>query len=321
MSRLLCVFALLATAFVGSPVYAQDYVYRDGFYWLNGNAYQRTLVSVPGSYYCSHGCWYQYPSSSYYTYTQVAVVTQQTEVPKYEKGWQTAIANAAAAKADYAAFQKALTTVFPEYTTGVTASANVYTGGQTAYGYVPYTYQTVKEAYGSLDINQLYQAAARLASSAQQYGSQATSEHAGLVQQAGDNAAHVAEIHAKKEAILALARAIAPEPSTKTTTTVQSGTIQDASGVQNVQVPVPADPAFVANVISPNCASCHSATTPGGPKAKLDLTKWSTLSEETKDEARRRILLPVTDKDHMPPAKNGQAVVVSPKHAREFLLH
>ena len=298
--RRIVLLSLLTLGIASMPANANDYVFRDGFYWLNGNAFTRTLVSVPGTpYYDYCGRYCLSASRSYYTYTQVPVAVKKQATPvQYGDNWKSEIAKAAAAKEDHAAFQKALTTVFPQQVSAQTVqSDSTYLGGSTAYGYLPYTYQTVKQAYGELDLNQLYQAAARLAQSSQQYSSEATSNHAGLVQSAGDQAARVAEINAKRDAVVAMAKSIEPQASSTTTTTVQGYAKAESSSSSTVG-PV-MDRLSLA--LNNNCLECHA-----GNKAKgnLDLTNWKALTEVQKNEIHRRILLPKTDPKHMPQGKD-----------------
>lgn len=324
--RIVALISFLICVVWSLPARADDYTYRDGFYWSGGNAFTRTLVSSPVSYSYYNGCYHQYPSTSYYTYAQVPVATAyktpEVKVPKYSADWKTEVVKAAEQRDDIAAFNKAMAALFPNYNGTNYAHAEAYSSGQTVYGYTPYSYQTVKEAYGQLDINQLYQAAARLASSAQQFGSQATSEHAGLVQSAGDQFARVEEIRAKAQAVAAFARSIDAQPSTKTTTTVNGLTPTPVTVQSNyVQQSTAQDDtaAFVANVIGPNCSRCHSGAS---AKAHLDLTQWAALSATQKDSILQRVLSNDATK-RMPPPKNadGTANPLTPNDLGQILIH
>lgn len=319
-------FCLLSLA--GLPAQANDgsYVFRDGFYWQGASAFTRTLVSVPGSYYYSNGCCYQYPSTSYYSYTAIPVATYVTPAPPapatpaYGDGWKTEVLKYAAKRDDIALYQYTLKALGINYASPPVVdggfSASQYSGGNTLYGY---SYNSVKDSYGSLDVNTLYQAAARLAQGAQQYGSQATTEHAGLVQQAGDNQARVAEIFARSKAASDVFRATEPQASSKVTTSITGNGSSPAVANAIAANLASADdtPSFVLNVATPLCGACHT-----GPKAKggFDVSQWTTLSAKQKEIIGDRILTTDPNK-RMPRLTDGTAGSLNTAQLRAFLSH
>lgn len=329
MRYVLVLGTLLVGGVLSMPARANDgaYVYRDGFYWSGANAYTRTLVTTPGSYYYSHGCYYQYPSTSYYSYTQmpVATKTEYQSVPAYQDGWKSEVLKYAAKKDDLAAYAATLKALGISYAPSyVAADATAfYQGGQTAYGY---TYQSVKQAYGELDLNQLYQAAARLAQSSQQYGAEATANHASLVQDAGDNQGRIAEINARFQAMDKLTARIKElldgPPSTKTTTTIQSNQpitpVPVTTNVEQVQAAIASSDPFVKNFAMPYCGKCHSGN---NVKGNLNVAQWASFDAVKKASIKKRLKLPVTDKDHMPKADGGKASELPDEVLAQFLIH
>lgn len=141
--------------------------------------------------------------------------------------------------------------------------------GNTAYGY---TFNSLAQAYGSTDMNVLYQQASRLAQGAQQLGGQATTDFQGLVQAAGLNQARVAEILARGASASQVLKATEPQQSAS----VQQTIIGNGGGVQqpNVvgpQLPQQQDQAvvqqaqqFLQTIAVPQCGSCHGANNPKG---------------------------------------------------------
>lgn len=327
--------AALACLIAASGVHAQDYVYRSGFYWLNGNAYNRTLISTPGSYYYGrNGCVYQYPSVSSYSYTPVPTpsVTNNITVnppatPKYTPDWKIDVLKYKTAKDDQDAFLAALRALGingqdPPAQGGATAAvtSQFYTGGNSLYGY---TYNSMKEAYGQLDVNALYQAAARLAQGAQQYGSEATSNHAALVQQAGDNQARIAEITAQASASALKLKALEPLPSTKTVTTITGTSSQPVipqgvtTAVANVNAPQDMK-GFVARISDTNsCGACHTGA---NPKGGLDISKWETFTPARRWAIIGRLVTEDPNK-RMPRLADGTPGALSKNDLLDFMTH
>lgn len=128
--------------------------------------------------------------------------------------------------------------------------------GNTQYGY---SAQTVLQAYGVLDLNSLYLAASQLTRGAQQLGSQATTEFNGLVGQAGQNQARIAEILARATAAKQVLDSL---EQTKTTIVnsvnefgsgpqLQNGNWNGNGQQQNQQL---------AQVLQTKCAACHNSS-------------------------------------------------------------
>jgi mono/diheme cytochrome c family protein len=294
MKRLAIVIIAILLAI---PATAGEYTFSEGYWWQGSNAYTRTLVESPG-YYTYSGCYrYYYPGTSSYSYTfhHARAVptdwrTQLLELAKQRDKLVLAERRAALEQKYYLEAIGALgltgnfrvegygPAVGYGYG-GVNATANLYTGGNSVFGY---TYQTVKEAYGSTDMNSLYQQSARLTQGAQGLATQANTEFSSLVQQAGDNQARVAEILARAQAAALALQATAPSPSTRETTTV-TGT---ATGLAT-----DADAGTVwQKSAQARCAACHAgARIRGG----FDLNKFASLD----DAGRHKVWVRLTTAD------------------------
>jgi hypothetical protein len=174
--------------------------------------------------------------------------------------------------------------------TAAYGNANLGTFGANADALYGYSYNQLREAYGELNMNTLYQQAARNTQTAQALGGQAHTEFSGLVGQAGDNQARIAEILAKAQAAKIALDAANPQASSKTqtsTTIVGSTPAAPATGVAAAAATAGDDGAlFMRNVVSPRCLACHSG---GNLKGGLDLTGYLSFPPEKKDLVRERV--------------------------------
>lgn len=75
---------------------------------------------------------------------------------------------------------------------------------------------------------------------------------------------------------------------------------EESGGVKIASAPIQDRSADVAAIFKTNCTGCHNPTKLEG---KLDLTDLSKLDAKYEDKIVERLLLPVTDKQHMPPGK------------------
>jgi hypothetical protein len=341
---------------------SEGYTYHDGYWYYNNVPYTRsgTYYSTPGYYSCG----YYYPGTSYtkYSYTRyyppAATYPQQAAAVDYKSGdWRSKLLDIAKARDEYegqlrkAALEqlqymeavKALglqgnfnyqnyginPMAYGGYGYGNLNVGNYGINGNTAYGY---TFSQLAQSYGSTDLNVLYQQAASLAKGAQDLGGQATTQFGQLAEQAGGNAARVAEILAQgKAAADALANA-RPAPSTTTVTQVQGVTqqqqqVQQSGQQQGGQAAQAGTHARGVASLTPgqqkaaqSCIRCHSGD---APKGKFDVAAYfqgrydrqanlAVLGHVTSD--------PKQDASHMPRLDNGGAGTLPPDLILEFAL-
>ncbi len=112
-------------------------------------------------------------------------------------------------------------------------------------------------AYGNLDIAGLYLQASQLTRGAQQLGSQATTEFNGLVGQAGQNQARIAEILARATAAKQVLDSLEQARTTIVNSVNEYGSAppQNGNGYGNGQQ----QNQQLAQVLQNKCASCHNA--------------------------------------------------------------
>lgn len=306
------VLAVMACLFTVMPkVKAQsdnDYVYREGFYWYNDHAYTRELRTTPGAYYQSScGRYYQTQASSYYVYTRVPVAVKKEkvyypQVPEYTPDWKVQALKYAAQRDDYQTYLMTLQALgvqgqqyqFQQGTYNTYGSYNTPTyqpTGQTQYGY---TYQQIKEQYGTTDLNALYLQASGLTKNAQGLAGQAHSEFSSLVQVAADGQVRTAEAQARVAEVLARAHAARlvyestnPPASTRTTTTFR-GVYKPSPALRedsNTGGDIEKAKAFLVNVGIPACGQCH--TKEDGKKVKGDFEIVAYVNMPVEERARR----------------------------------
>lgn len=338
---LIVLIALFLFAFI-SPASANEYTYRDGYYWCGTQAYTRYWVSP--SYYYSCGRWIQY-AEGYWAYTPISVAVSTTITPadgysgavsklldvakqrdKYElQNRKLAVEHSAilqmvdalGLKGNFAISGYGQSLLYPGYGYPFTqTTANLGTYGANADSLYGYSYSQIQQAYGSTDMNTLYQQAARNTQSAQSLGAQANTEFSGLVSQAGDNQARVAEILAKAQAAKIALDAANPQ-SSKTTQTQVS--VTGTSAAPNTVSSAGDDSAlFLKNVAVPLCASCHSG---GTVKGGFDVTQYPSLPLDKKVIVWGRLF------DHdparrMPKGKDlGPGAPLTGEQLRQFVTH
>jgi hypothetical protein len=355
--------------------YAHDgYTYGNGYWYRQGYAYTRQKVYYPISYaYNACGYLVQQPSTYYYSYTQVDNAPPYVpSVPAYNPDWKTQLLELARQRdafegalrksdLDQRSYLEAIKALglsgnfyWPNYG-GYGASYgymghNYYNHGYGYnYGYVPpvvqgnttygYSVNTVKELYGSTDLNALYQQSARLTQGAQTLANQANSDFAGLVGQAGTNAGRVAEILARAQAARTALEATQLPPGSKTTIT-ESGSIT-APGAPVAPMPVPgpktsvmpqgpmpkaddigdqarSDALFLKTIAMPRCGACHSGKV---TKGDLDITLYPSFDLERKKRVWVRLMTDNRDKLMPRNPDGGPGTPLSAQELQEFLSH
>ena len=324
--RLLLTLLATVSLFLAASSARAEYVFSNGYWWSGGAAYTRSSVVA----YDHRGCKYYR-----YQYAKANVISSQTEgwraklleLKANREKWQAGIQASANEHNEFieALRELGLDGNYYQTSIGVAAidrshpyaiqggySGQAYTQlaapqGATLYGYVPSSF-TVADVYGNVDLGGLYNAAIRLASDSNSYGSKATSGAMTLVDQLGDRAASlmdraiaVEETRAKaagiaqvsqslSQAIKAEARAYVatahggsgqpPEPDGEKQAAIQNGTLST-----------------IADVLTYRCVRCHK---PGGKAEQFDLSNLDAIGPE--DAA--NVLARVTTNDpakRMPP--------------------
>lgn len=353
---MLTIFSLSnAGEYVDGYTTPAGYVYRGGLWWLNGQAYTRTLFSTPA---CYNGCNYT-PASSYYNYYSVNLPNSTPTAPALpsykDPGWRGKLLDIAAARDkregeirsgafEQAYFLDAVSAlglqgnfrwngyggVPPYFQQGGAA-----VGGQGAYGYqmtgqlynfgananTQYgaSFNSIASVYGDNNTAQLFQQAAQLAQQAQKLGGDATGSFHSLVGQEGGNRAKVAEILAKGQQAQQILDALRAAPSTET-----KGFNFKISPVGIQAVDAGVDPTvkqklstdFTA-LINNKCAKCHSGD---NVKANFDITKWSSFSPDDRNKIMDRL---TTDdpKKLMPRGDDGVGHRLLGDELKLFLLN
>lgn len=312
---LAAIAALVFGLFTLSSLKADDFTFRDGFWWSGGVAYTRTQVWNPITYTRGYnGYLYANPQTYYWSYIRVPVIVKKVQLPaKAPVGWRTQLLELAKQRDAYegkmrllAVDQKAYIDSIAAlgltgnykwegYGTGVPGySQSLYSSRSTSYGasgltQYGYSVKSVREMYGETNLNTLYQQSARLTAGAQALAGKANSEFSGLVGAAGDNAARIAEILAQAEAAERALKAARLAPSTKETTTITG------SGTSTLPPPKPVEEDlaiasatdFLKTVGIPRCASCHSGN---NIKGGFDILKYPTMTDEAKSKVWERLI-------------------------------
>lgn len=334
MRRFLMILLAVASLLVVLPEAKAEYIFSQGYWWSGGQAYSRARVY----YYDSCGCrryrWSYYPSKQYSKATTISSSTEGwrdklIELKASREKWQSQIEASANEHNEFIETARELGLNGEYYQTSVGVAridrSNPYAinggggmgyggysqrtaeQGSTHFGYAPSSF-TVADVYGNVDLGGLYNAAIRLASDSNQYGSKATSGAMTLVDQLGDRAASLMDraiavketeakaagiahlSHSLSQAIKAEARAYIashqggsgqpPEPNPALQEAIQNGTLSD-----------------VGAIITHRCVRCHQ---PGGEAEHFDLTDLESLD----DPGVAKILARVNSSDpkkQMPP--------------------
>ena len=287
------------------PTY--NYNYQPSYGYGNTNYYD-------GGYHYHNAGYYQgtYYPAGYYAWQNNGWVAQQnyTQTPP---NWKAQIVEIAKQREENKEFQDALKSLGISNLSGPGgygrySNNNAYLGtyganGSTVYGY---SYSTVKDLYGSTDLNTLFQQAQRLAQNAQALGGQATQDFQQAVSLEGNNRSRVAEILARGQAATQALSAAQGSGSTTTQTTtnfrIEPGKQPQVQGqIEQQQQPgaaranVQISPEF-AGLASQKCLKCH-----GGEKTegKFDVREYPAMSP--KDKQRVWSVLLTSDKEHRMP--------------------
>ncbi len=352
LSFLLCFAAFaVATEARADETYADGYttpsgyVYQSGLWYYGAQPYTRTLYSRPAYYV---GCNY-YPASYYYAYYPAPVTKITPQTPN------ALVALVGLAKQrdrlvlEGQNFVEAVKILGLEgnlrianYATHYSPGSyfnNQFLGHHGVSGNTLYAANTVRasaDIYGATNLDTLYQSMFRTTDHLIQAGSQGATQVAGITSQVTAGAATVAEINAKRDAlvaaIVASGQAVRPESRATITTTgttvapVQPAPAQpppspNGNGVQGPLTAQPRrTPEALVKVATEKCVGCHA-----GEKIKgnFDVTKWITMSPEAKAKAWERLMTQDASKmmprDPEDETKPGQRL--TPEEMRAFLLN
>lgn len=280
------------------PTYGYNTPFYDGNYHYHNAGYYKGTYYPAGNYAWRNGGWVAQPS-----YNQTP------------PNWKSQLLELAKAREEYKEFNDALksmgltgtTSGFsqPNFSNYTNANANLGTygaNGSTIYGY---SYSTVKDLYGSTDLNTLFQQAQRLAQNAQTLGSQATQDFQTAVSQEGNNRSRVAEILAKGQAASQALQSAQGNGITTTSTTtqfkidngkqIQSTTnqtvprqqqTQAASATQQGQARITPEFAQLATI---KCLKCHGADK-NKIEGKFDVRNYPDMSVSDKEKVWQRLM-------------------------------
>jgi len=247
---------------------------------------------------------YNYPTyyPTYYPPVYVAppvAVLPAIAIPAYSADWKVEVARYYAAKADHAAYLQAIGAGGLAYGGNSLQYGNFGFQGSTLYGYS--VNQVANDYYGSLDLNTLFQQAARHTDNAAALHQQGMTGFSELVGQASAGASRVAEIQA-------IGKVIRENLNPPKKTTFQ-GKIDYGTAPPVVSPPPVATGSFVEAfmpVVRADCAACH-----GGPKGEKNKTNFNVedlpkFNAEQKAIVLNRIFTH-DDKSRMPRNPDGSA--------------
>lgn len=333
---LLVLLLLLSAAPLAS---ATEYTYSRGYYWNAGKAYTRSRYQQPGYYngYSYVQPYYFYTYNEAYDVPATPTYTPPTP-PAYAPGWKEKMVELAKSKDDLAAYQQALTALGYRYIPS--APGLVYGGGyststystfgaqgQTVYGYPAYSVNALKDPYSTLDLNIPFQQSARLVQNMQTLTGQGMTDLSDRISEVNAGITRVAEANAVGRAAAAALLAARPAPSATTRTTVTSSSAATSTGgsVGSSTATGTAAPAtmlttdataFLRDVGTPLCATCHSGAT---KKGSFDITAYPNLPIEQKRIVWARLI--TAEKGKRMPPDDGQHQAVNVQQLAAFLAN
>lgn len=310
--------ATVAT-FANGYTSTDGYVFQNGYWTWGGKAYTRVLAYGPGYY--AYGCYHQ--GSPYYSYNYSHDLAPA--VSYKDADWRSKLLDIAKQRDAHegdirkSAFEQkyfldgvqalGLTGNFNwqgygaapplasgSYNVGGYNLGTYGANGNTLYGY---TYQSVANLYGDTNLNQLYQQAGRFVDKAQSLAGQAVTEHTNLAGQAGENAAKVAEILAKGQAVQQYLQSLQQPSARLETKTYSFKVAPDAEGklqVQKLDGPVAVGSGMTWATSAAKCMKCHLEKNKEGG---FDVRTYVDMTPEQKAVVIRRLTTDDPAK-HMP---------------------
>lgn len=287
LATVILIFAL------ASPVQAGDWVYRDGYWWAGTQAYSVTKDR--------YGCW---------VYTKVQTLPAATD-PDWRSKLTQIIANKAAweekakaSAAEHAEWMEAMRAVGYSPAKQVSAYSEriVYPASR---GSVYGTIET-QNYYNPTNLDVQWNQADRHVDKAQDLANSAVQGFRETLREAS-----VQESTAKERVAAIYAKAALLKAADTPELTTRRVVIGTTEGSANVTIPDPkprpadADDDALTKLIEAKCVKCHNAQNPSG---KIDMTKFFSFDEATRDKVRTAVTNPDPDK-RMPLKKNGDMYV------------
>lgn len=333
MFRWLLAFTLL----LGLLVVAVDDAQASGWVWRLNNSnglYIKTNGTVNDGFWYRR-CWH----NGGWTYRQLNRIAPATSYAGYgEERWREKLLDIAAnrdrsetaAKASALEHSEFIDTVrllglegnfrwqgygySPAYSQGAVAAygagAEGYAGPYAQQGNTVYGYQQFASNYTQgqgVDLSALYNQAGRLASQAQEFAGQTTSDFSGLVDQANQGQAEVARTLAQTELVKTVLSQTRPAPAAPTFRTFSFRAQVGADGRMQMVDGGTSDVTLNAEqLISLKCATCHNAE---NPSKGLDLTSLARWTKDERDKWGPAIVAAVTNPDptHRMPLANDRS--------------
>jgi mono/diheme cytochrome c family protein len=299
---------------------AEGYTYRDGYWWLNGQAYTRARVQE-SYYYWHRNCRYL-AYRWVWAYTPVSGVTTTKVINPSEDGWRDKLLDIAKQRDQYEGRMRTSAVEHNEFVESVkllgmegnfrwngygyemayaqnpgaaiAAAQQAYSQFPTPQGNSVYGYRELADVYGNVDLGALYNQAMRLRE--QSYGneSKATSEVHGLVDGLGSNIAKIKEIEAKGQAAAAALSASAAKDRATVLREFWSTYDSRTKGAPSPATPSQGQPqaaqaGSLQGIIQQKCAACHNSEKKNGG---LDLSNLAQITEAQTNKILERIIHP-----------------------------
>lgn len=283
-----------------------NFIFRGGYYWRGGVAYNRVAYSC-------NGC-------AAYRYVAVSNVSNKVINNYPPKNWKVSVIESLDKQQDLAAYLQALQVLRGNY--GGNAQpygapsyqlSNAGVSGTTVYSYNGLNpAANVASFYGLLDVNQLLQAKARTTEQALEYGNQSEQALSGIAKQVTDAQAAIAIILADaqaKSAVLQAAKSQVTATQTYTTnppaasppvvTPAPNPNLPPLPGVP-LQKPPPMPPAEDPGAaalklsVEKNCLSCHNGVKKEGgfdlTKAQISDAEWAKVIERVHSKDPNKVM-------------------------------
>lgn len=306
---------------------AEGYTYRDGYWWLNGQAYTRTRVQEPYYYWYRHRQYTGYRWVWVYqpVYGTTATNTTVTVINPSEDGWRGKLLDIARQRDQYEGRMRTSALEHNEFIDSVKllgmegnfrwngygyemsyaqhpggallAAQQAYSQFPTQQGNTVYGYRELADVYGNVDLGALYNQAMRLRE--QSYGneSKATSEVHAMVDGLGSNIAKIKEIEAKGQAAAAALSASAAKDratvlrefwSTYDSRTKSPPSAPPAAGAgPPAASPQAAPGGSVTAIVQQKCVACHNSEKKNGG---LDLSNLAAVTQDQTQKILDRIV-------------------------------
>lgn len=292
--------AAILLIFVTSATFGNDWVYRDGYWWLNNQAYSVQKVRV-----YENGCWV-------YRWNYIPISTQNYALPSYkDAAWRDKLTEIVAAKERYQAAMNLSALEHAEWLEAVKAvgfNPNQTYGLRYAtgnYGAAIYA-QNGSSVYGTIETQNYYNPsnldvqwnqADRHVDKAQNLAGEAMNGFREVLREASTQ-----ESSAKERVAAIYAKAALLKAADTPEITIRKQTF--GQNIQGGIKPIEGGNDLIA-VISGRCAGCHNAANPQGT---IDMTKYLAFDEETKAKVRTAITNP-NPEERMPKKKEGDKFV------------